>query len=118
MRRSESRVDLARKHRLYMRNDEGKLRVRIPYIGYRARVRPLSKFQKQGEDWNGNSLNGHPTALKLFDSVLSQENHQHDLSNIALMHKVTAFPLRQCRLSKRHCLQKKFPSNCITLCPP
>ena len=76
MRRSESRVDMARKHRLYMRNDEGKIRVRIHYIGYGARVRPLSKFQKQGED--GKSLYGHPTGLKLLDSVLSQdvENHQ------------------------------------------
>ena len=50
MRRSESRVDLARKHRLYMRNDEGKLRKRIHYIGYRARAAAF-KISKTRRGW-------------------------------------------------------------------
>ena len=50
MRRSESRVDLARKHRLYMRNDEGKLRKRIHYIGYRTRAAAF-KISKTRRGW-------------------------------------------------------------------
>ena len=58
----------------------------------------FQNFKKQGED--GNSVYGHPTALKLFDSKLfdclkTSKNNQHSLSNTALMHKVTAFPLHR-----------------------
>ena len=51
MRRSESRVDLARKHRLYMRNDEGKLRKRIRYYRISCARAAAFKISKTRRGW-------------------------------------------------------------------
>ena len=72
MRRSASHVDLARKHRhkphyvCEMMKENNSSASLICYIGYRARPRPLSKFQKQEGD--GNSSDGSEIARFVFVS--------------------------------------------------